>query len=702
MVSTHLDTRIGRAFFGSFSRLTAVQTHAEGPLLEGLDAVVLSGTGSGKTAAVLAPLVQRHLLTPQGDVQGAIIYVVPTKALGNDVVRRIGPPLEALGFSVGLRHGDAPRPAHAHRADVAVITPESLDVLVSAGPHVLSGMRAIVIDEAHLLYNTQRGLQLGILVRRLEARSRSSLQVVCLSATIASPKYLWKFFRPHRNENNLAVIAGDPGRRIEAVVRVERAEGDLATLLNRVGRQEHFKVLVFVNSRRMADQLAAEIRGSPYFKDAVFIHHSSIAADHREQTEREFSTRSRALCVATSTLELGIDIGDVDLIVLYGLVGGWESFLQRIGRGNRRGGRAKVLCISPRDAPYTWLTTLAFLGTLRIARSGGGNAAQLMALHGAVVQQIFSILRERKGGYVRLADIAEIVSPWSHLPRSTVDAIADALIEGGFCVRHGFQNRIGAGGRFHELEALRLLWGNFPARSREVPLRAKGREIGAISATNLTRLSPGLRVRFAGQVWAITTVKASGIDVVAARGRHSDTEIGYLGKRPGVDPAILETVRQMLLEGSWEFEELATIDTEDLTTKWRNLYRMLVDAELPFALENGGYRYLTFSGRLVNDVICRWLKLDASEVDDLCIWSPRPIDFCRIPTDPELLAHHAAESLTKADELTIFQSMLPANLLRQDLIEPWCRTQCYTQILQRLARSMPHEIESSRFRTVLA
>ena len=702
METTSLNSRVGTAFYGSFNQLTSVQRDAEKPLLEGLDAIVLSGTGSGKTAAVLAPLVQRYLLVRRHDSRAAIIYVVPTKALGNDVVRRIGQPLEVLGISVGLRHGDAPRRAQAHRADVAVITPESLDVLVSRSPDYLRGVQAVVIDEAHLLYNTQRGLQLAILIRRLERRTGSEIQVVGLSATVASPKYLWKFFRPHVNENGLAIITGDSGRPIEVAVRLERAEGDLITLLERVGRREHFKALIFVNSRRVGDQLAAQMQSSPSFQDAVFIHHSSLAGDHRDRTEREFSARPRALCVATSTLELGIDIGDVDLIILYGLGGGWESFLQRIGRGNRRRCRAKVLCICPRDASYQWLTALAFLGTLGIARSGGGDPAQPMALHGAVVQQIFSSLREIKGAYVRLADIAELVSPWRHLSRSKVDAIAHALVEGNFCIRHGFQNRIGAGRRFHELEALRLLWGNFPTRSREVPLQARGREIGSVSANNLTRLSPGNRILFAGRVWTITTVQARGIDVVSARGRSSDTDIKYLGKSLGVHPAILESVRQMLLDGRWELNELATIDVEELNSKWRNLCRVFADTDLPFAHENGGYRYLTFAGKLVNDVICRWQKLDVCEVDDLCIWSPRPIEFRVLPNHPDLLADHAAESLIKEDDLTIFQSMLPASLLRQDLVEPWCRIPCYERILQRLAVSTPQEIESEKLMMLLA
>ena len=664
--------------------------------------MVLSGTGSGKTEAALAPLVQRHLPTGRAKVQAAIVYVVPTKALGNDVLRRIEPPLETLGISVGLRHGDASHAAQAHQAEVVVITPESLDVLVSGGADTLKEVRAMVIDEAHLLYNTQRGLQLGILIRRLEARNDASIQVVGLSATVASPIFIWRFFRPSVEESALAIIKGDARRPIEAAVRTERGEGDLATLIDHVGRREHCKVLIFVNSRRVAERLLEEIRRGSSFKSSVFIHHSSIGSDDRERTEKEYSVRARAVCVATSTLELGIDIGDVDLVVLYGLVGSWESFLQRIGRGNRRGDTARVLCVSPHDASHRWLTALIFIGLLRTARSGGGGSVYPMELHGAVVQQVLSMLREKKGSYVRLGNIVEIVCSWPHLSRSTIDEITDALVEGDLCIRHGFQNRIGSGEGLHELERLRLLWGNFPVRSREVSLLASGREIGAVPASNLTRLARGVRIRFAGRVWVVMNVQANHVDVMPARGRGSDTEIGYLGMAPGVDPTVLETARQMLIDGTWELGDLTKDDIGEYKIKWRYLSQMLTEDKLLFAQDNGGYRYLTFAGNLVNDVICRWEELEAYQVDDLCIWSPRPIDFRGVPNDPETLGDHAAESLTKAGELTIFQSMLPARLLQRDLIEPWCRGPHYARVLRRLVSSKPYEIESGRFQDLLA
>ena len=663
--------------------------------------MILSGTGSGKTEAALAPLVQRHFLPHRESVQTAVVYVVPTKALGNDVLRRVRLPLETLGITVGLRHGDAPRVAHLHRAQVVIITPESLDVLVSAGPDTLKGVRAVVIDEAHLLYNTQRGLQLGILIRRLEVRRGSAVQVVGLSATVASPNVFWKFFRPRGTDNAFVTVAGDAGRPIEAAVRVERNEGELVTLMNRIGQREHCKILIFVNARRVAEQLSDEMQKSASFRGNVFVHHSSIDSEYRERTEREFSARARAVCVATSTLELGIDIGDVDLVVLYGLVGGWESFLQRIGRGNRREGRARVLCVSPHDASHRWLATLGFLGLLRTARAGGGESVCPMELHGAVVQQVLSMLRERKGGYVRLLDITQIVSSWSYLSRSIVDEIADALVEGQLCVRHGFQNRIGAGERFHQLEGLRLLWGNFPARSREVPLRTGGREIGVVPSGNLTRLTKGVHVRFGGRVWTVTSVQANRIDVVPARERGSVIEIGYLGRGPGIHPAVLDAARQILINRDWEFDEIAKGDQAELEAKWQDISEMMADAELPFTYDKHGYRYATFAGHLINDVICRWEKLDTYQVDDLCIWSPRVIDFQGVPDDPETLGDCAADSLARAGEFTIFQSMLPPRLMRRDLVEQWCRDPYYARVLERLVSSQPNEIEGDRFRSLL-
>ena len=157
----------------------------------------------------------------------------------------------------------------------------------------------------------------------------------------------------------------------------------------------------------------------------------------------------------------------------------------------------------------------------------------------------------------------------------------------------------------------------------------------------------------------------------------------------------------MLVKRSWELDDLARTDAEEFQDKLQALSDSLSDTELPFAQVNGTYCYLTFAGRLINDVICRWKELDHYQIDDVCIWSPRQIEFLEIPSIPEHLVDHAADSLKEADELTIFQSMLPTSLLCRELVEPWCRVPYYAQILQRLAQSTPKRIESETLQTLL-
>src|SRR5208337_1577333 len=140
-------------------------------------------------------------------------------------------------------------------------------------------------------------------------------------------------------------------------------------VLNRLARTGKCKVLFFVNSRRTADRIGDLIRQSA-FSDTVYVHHSSLSQDLRVRTEEEFAKYPRAVCVATSTLELGIDIGDIDLIVLFGAPSGWESFLQRIGRGNRRNDQLKVLCLVPPDDPSQYRTALLFLSLFFMVQKG--------------------------------------------------------------------------------------------------------------------------------------------------------------------------------------------------------------------------------------------------------------------------------------------------------------------------------------------
>jgi ATP-dependent Lhr-like helicase len=157
-------------------------------VLEGGDVLILAGTGSGKTEAVLAPLAQRWLPAMRREGGCTILYVTPTRALANDLLRRIEPPMEALGLRVGVRHGERNDLSRARKPDLLITTPESLDVLLTGRDAALQSVRGVVLDEIHLLYNTQRGFQLGVLLKRLDAFTGTVCQVVGLSATVATQR----------------------------------------------------------------------------------------------------------------------------------------------------------------------------------------------------------------------------------------------------------------------------------------------------------------------------------------------------------------------------------------------------------------------------------------------------------------------------------------------------------------------------------
>lgn len=485
-----LSKTVGQAFYGQFRDLRDVQRGSVGPILTGGDVLVLSPTGSGKTEAVIAPLVEKYLPVARTSTGPVILYVTPTRALANDLIRRLERPLEALGLIPGIRHGERNDLHRAAKPDILITTPESLDVMLAARETALGDVRAVLLDEVHLTYNTQRGLQLGVLLRRLELFLERELQVAALSATVATDAQMWSFLRPGRS---VVTVRDEYTRPIDAQIRTVQTPGDLGLILERLSVNTKLKTLVFAGSRRECDNLAAAIGARAGLAGRVFVHHSSLSRDLRLDVERRMQQSTSAVCVATSTLELGIDIGDVDLVVLYGPPFGWESFLQRIGRGNRRGDKSNVLCLAIPGQGPPFAQLLSFEALIWQVRGHRLEQRPAMELYGAAVQQLLSLLLERSGGYEKVAELSDVFSPWGHLSPDVIQEMVAALEASGFVRAHGFLNRVGAGPPLHQLRDLGVIWGNFPAGSSTVALRVSGREIGAIPTVNLARV-PGRRL----------------------------------------------------------------------------------------------------------------------------------------------------------------------------------------------------------------
>lgn len=683
-----LSTQVGRAFYGHFQDLRAVQREAIGPILNGDDVLILSPTGSGKTEAVTAPIVERYLAHARVASGPTIVYVTPMRALANDLLRRLEGPLETLGLLAGVRHGERNDLKRAEKPDLLITTPESLDVMLSSREPLLADVRAVLLDEVHLTYNTQRGLQLGVLLRRLELCLGRPVQVAALSATVATDAEMWAFLRPNRP---IVTVKDDYSRPIDAQIRSLANAGELADLLENLSGSRKLKTLIFANSRRDCDNLASTLEGRAPLKGKVFVHHSSLSRDQRLDVEKKMQDLPSATCVATSTLELGIDIGDVDLVALFGPPFGWESFLQRIGRGNRRGTKSNVLCLAVPGRTSTFVQQLCFEALIWQVQEGRLEQRPAMDLYGAAAQQLLSLLLETQGGYQRITDLCSVFAPWAHLPADAVQEIVAGLVSADVVHRHGFLNRIGAGPPLHELWDLGLIWGNFPASSSTVPLRKSGREIGAIPFMNMTRLQPGVVIRFAGRRWQVVRVRRDGIDVENARSGGPEIDISYGGLRPPLDPANVEAML-LLIQRGVPAPHMPRSEGDQFTEVIERLSLHVAPNVVPVASKAGRHVHFTFGGQLLNEVIANYCGLVDYRAGEVTLDATEPIDFSRLPVDAGELLPVALPLLADPRGLTVFQQYLPPSILERELSELWHKSPIYGRTLTRIRQSVQRSV----------
>jgi ATP-dependent Lhr-like helicase len=252
-----LSKEVGGVFFGNFAELRPVQIGAIRSICAGRDVVLSAGTGSGKTEAVVAPLVSRFRMEAIHKDEAVILYICPTKALINDLSRRLKTPLDRLGMNLAVRHGDRNELDQSRTAHVILTTPESFGILVAKKHPSLESIRAIVLDEVHLLYNNQRGQMVAILLYRLRKISKHKVQVAALSATVGRLEDVRSFMMGDASEADLLAFPG--ARHIDGDIRVANSDSSVVNLLERLMNAPQRKLLVFVNSRKDAEKIAGAL-----------------------------------------------------------------------------------------------------------------------------------------------------------------------------------------------------------------------------------------------------------------------------------------------------------------------------------------------------------------------------------------------------------------------------------------------------------
>ncbi|MEA2031953.1 MAG: DEAD/DEAH box helicase, partial [candidate division Zixibacteria bacterium] len=627
-----IDLPVATAFYGQFHKLRAAQEAAIEPLLSGRNVILTSSTGSGKTEAVAAPLVSRYWHDALREDYLFLLYIAPTKALVNDLEKRLHAPLMSLGLRVGVRHGDRDDLASGPVPHVVITTPESLEVLLFRSEPSLKSVKAIVIDEVHLLYNTQRGLQLSILIRRLRQFISHELQWAALSATVADLSDIREFLVGNREDADMLEFAAQ--RTIDAQIRNIETSTDFLSLVRKLTDGRATKLLVFANSRRDCERLAGTLQQDEHLKPFIFAHYSSLSPEVRLDTERKFSSMKTAICVATSTLELGIDIGDIDAILLWGVPGGVESFLQRIGRGNRRSNKTNVVCLIPDDSTSIELDGLRFAALLYAASKGELPIRRPYDLFGAIGQQCLSAIAADGGKFTRIADLCELMEHKEYLTRDIIETILAELASNGFLQRHGYKNRYCADEELHKVVDMKLIYGNFGIGSQTVDLYHGTKRMGEVPALNLLRIRSNSYVRFAGKGWRVRRISAEGIHLDPAQSQADAMDFTYGGSGIPSDTHNSDRIWSLLHSDEFNLDLFAKNLRTDISRIRTQVKGECSQDEIPFTRSPDGIRYFTFSGYLVNRAIGLYTKKPAFKADDISLLVPSPIDWDSIPSQP--------------------------------------------------------------------
>ena len=343
--------------------LRPLQRAAITPLMEGQDAVLLAPTAGGKTEAACFPLLSA--MTEQKWTGTSVLYLCPLKALLNNLVVRVDAYAQWLGRRAALWHGDTKESQRqrirAESPDILLTTPESLEAMLigvkTDHARLLGSVRAVVVDEVHAFAGDDRGWHLLAVLERLERVTGRPIQRVGLSATVGNPAELLHWLQGAGAGSRTGQVvapgvhlpaiggrehddkpAAEPSRGPAGEVELDYVGSldNAAKLIAALHRGE--KRLVFCDSRRQVEELGAALRAREV---TVFLSHASLSVDERTRSEQAFAEARDCVIVSTSTLELGIDVGDLDRVIQIDSPASVASFLQRIGRTGRRSGTVR-------------------------------------------------------------------------------------------------------------------------------------------------------------------------------------------------------------------------------------------------------------------------------------------------------------------------------------------------------------------------
>jgi ATP-dependent Lhr-like helicase len=461
-----------RAYFrATFGKPTRAQALGWPPIVRGESTLILAPTGSGKTLAAFLSAIDRLAFGDGGSEGEAckVLYVSPLKALAVDVERNLRAPLVGIegasGIRVGVRTGDTPASERArmvkHPPDILITTPESLYLLLTSDARkILATVDTVIIDEIHQLVSNKRGAHLFLSLERLEAlradaKRQTPLQRIGLSATQRPLSETARLLGGYVDGAQRPVTVVDAGGARELVLSVQVPNIDMS----RIGQDDdaeeadakesrhsiwphlhprivelvraHRSTMIFVNSRRLAERLATalnDLAGS----EIALAHHGSVAREKRAMIEDRLKRGDLPAIVATSSLELGIDMGAVDLVIQVEAPPSIASGIQRVGRASHQVGGVPRGVLMPKHRADLLACAAASAGMIE------GAIEESFVLKNpldVLAQQIVAIVSSAPAGKDHLAqtsveacfDLVRRAAPFCDLPRSAFEGVLDML-----------------------------------------------------------------------------------------------------------------------------------------------------------------------------------------------------------------------------------------------------------------------------------
>ncbi len=586
-----------------WSSLRPVQEDAGRAILDGKNAIVLAPTAGGKTEAAMFPAISGLVDEPTEAV--GVLYVAPIKALLNNQADRLGLYTEMVGLRRFVWHGDTSdadrRRFLREPCELLMTTPESLEVMLVSrrvnAARLFTDLRLVVIDEVHAVAGTDRGAHLMSVLERIRTLSRHDVQRIGLSATVGNPEEILRWLQGTSQRPGGVVDPPQPPSRRQLLV-VHRP--DLALIAEEAAESARgVKSLFFCQSRATAEAVAGHMRQTG---TTVFVHHSAVSREERQIAEEQFHHGTDACIVCTSTLELGIDVGDLDRVLQAEAPDSVSSFLQRMGRTGRRPGQVA-------NTTFFCETTdgvLQAIALIELAKSGWVE-------HVAVNDRCWPVFIHQLLAMSLAADGVVLQPAWEHLSRvpdfrgirrEELDRLVDWMIRDGSFVQAGGRLVLGpkAERRFGRRNFMEL-FAVFSSPQNYTVQTGTGQPLGTLNQEFVDRLVDGVSCfLLGGRAWAVLEVRHDDRRVVvgpAPRGRQP-TWGGFIPQFLG--ETVCRKIRDVLASGD-AYGYLTPEAAALLAGRRDALGRVLTPGHPGVEITDHEIRWWTFAGGRINSTL---------------------------------------------------------------------------------------------------